>query len=103
MALTTTLQKLNQKLFSEETKKKCERLVLIIAIASFVVHLAVIFLVDLEIILMGSSSELLKNPIAAIYTPFSFILVYEVYLLATTCQNPSLPTSANNMKSSHLS
>ena len=26
-------------------------------------------------------SELLKNPISAIYTPFSFILVYEVYLL----------------------
>jgi hypothetical protein len=26
-------------------------------------------------------SDLLKNPIAAIYTPFSFILVYEVYLL----------------------
>jgi hypothetical protein len=25
--------------------------------------------------------ELLKNPISAIYTPFSFILIYEVYLL----------------------
>ena len=27
------------------------------------------------------NSELLKNPISAIYTPFSFILIYEVYLL----------------------
>lgn len=26
-------------------------------------------------------SELLDNPISAIYTPFSFILIYEVYLL----------------------
>jgi hypothetical protein len=26
-------------------------------------------------------TELLKNPISAIYTPFSFILIYEVYLL----------------------
>jgi len=30
---------------------------------------------------LNSNAELLKNPIAAIYTPFSFILVYEVYLL----------------------
>jgi len=28
-----------------------------------------------------SESELLQNPISAIYTPFSFILIYEVYLL----------------------
>ena len=30
---------------------------------------------------MSLESELFKNPISAIYTPFSFILVYEVYLL----------------------
>jgi hypothetical protein len=29
----------------------------------------------------SSDSELLKNPISAVYTPFSFILIYEVYLL----------------------
>jgi len=29
----------------------------------------------------SSNSELLKNPISAVYTPFSFILIYEVYLL----------------------
>ena len=28
-----------------------------------------------------ANSELLKNPISAVYTPFSFILIYEVYLL----------------------
>lgn len=28
-----------------------------------------------------SGSELFENPISAIYTPFSFILIYEVYLL----------------------
>jgi hypothetical protein len=28
-----------------------------------------------------SNSDLLKNPISAVYTPFSFILIYEVYLL----------------------
>merc|ERR1711966_563818 len=35
----------------------------------------------LEFINFSSNSELLQNPISAIYTPFSFILVYEVYLL----------------------
>jgi hypothetical protein len=38
-------------------------------------------LVDLEIILVNDYSKLLSNPISAIYTPFSFILIYEVYLL----------------------
>jgi hypothetical protein len=70
-----------QKLLSDKTQKKSERIILIIAVASFLIHLAIIFLVDLGFISLNKPSELLKNPIAAIYTPFSFILVYEVYLL----------------------
>ncbi len=50
-----------------------------IAILSFLVHLVIIFLVQMEWI--ESESTLVKNPISAIYTPFSFILIYEVYLL----------------------
>jgi hypothetical protein len=38
-------------------------------------------LIHFNIIAIDEPSNLLKNPIAAIYTPFSFILVYEVYLL----------------------
>ncbi len=72
---------LYQKLLSEETKKRSEAIILIIAIASFIIHLAIIYLVDFGFISLNAPSELLKNPIAAIYTPFSFILVYEVYLL----------------------
>jgi hypothetical protein len=41
----------------------------------------VIGLIHFNIIIINETSNLLKNPIAAIYTPFSFILVYEVYLL----------------------
>ena len=70
-----------QKLLSENTKRGGEKIILIIAIASFIIHLTIIFLVDLGVITLNKPSELLKNPIAAIYTPFSFILVYEVYLL----------------------
>ena len=72
---------LYQKLLSEETKKRSEAVILIIAIASFIIHLAIIYLVDFGFISLHAPSELLTNPIAAIYTPFSFILVYEVYLL----------------------
>jgi len=70
-----------QTLLSNETRKKSERIILIIAIASFFIHLSLIFLVDLGIIKIDSGTALFENPIAAIYTPFSFILVYEVYLL----------------------
>ena len=66
---------------SNETRKKSERIILIIAIASFFIHLSLIFLVDLGAIKIDSGTSLFENPIAAIYTPFSFILVYEVYLL----------------------
>jgi hypothetical protein len=72
---------LYQNLLSDKTKRKSETIILVIAIASFLVHLTVIYLADFGIISLNNSSDLLKNPIAAIYTPFSFILVYEVYLL----------------------
>ena len=52
-----------------------------IAILSFLVHLLIIYLVRFNVLDLDRNSDLLKNPIAAIYTPFSFILVYEVYLL----------------------
>lgn len=70
-----------KKLLSDETRKKSEQVILIVAIASFLIHLSIIFLVDFGFITLSDPSELLKNPIAAIYTPFSFILIYEVYLL----------------------
>ena len=70
-----------QKLLSDKTKRKSEQVILIIAIASFITHLVLIYLVDFGFITLSTHTGLLKNPIAAIYTPFSFILVYEVYLL----------------------
>lgn len=81
MSLYEKFEILYQKLLSDKTKKESERVILIIAIASFLIHLTIIYLVDFGIISLNSHSDLLKNPIAAIYTPFSFILVYEVYLL----------------------
>lgn len=70
-----------RQLLSSKAQKIIERIILIIAVASFLIHLAVILMVDFDIIHVDNPSVLLGNPIAAIYTPFSFILLYEVYLL----------------------
>ena len=51
------------------------------AIFSFICHLILIFISDWGLLGDGTTGALLKNPISAIYTPFSFILIYEVYLL----------------------
>ena len=73
------INKAFNKLLSERVKEKGERAILAIAIISYLIHLLLIALTNFDFIEI--ESKLLKNPIAAIYTPFSFILVYEVYLL----------------------
>ncbi|MEC5166870.1 hypothetical protein RCH18_002619 [Flavobacterium sp. PL11] len=72
---------LYSKLLSEKTKKRAEIFFVSLAIVSFLLHLLIIALVDLELIVVNDNLKVLNNPIAAIYTPFSFILIYEVYLL----------------------
>ena len=69
------------KLLSAQTKEKSETVIVTIAIITFILHLLLIVLVNLHVLQLNDYSKLLSNPIAAIYTPFSFILVYEVYLL----------------------
>lgn len=69
------------KLLDEKTKNLSEKFIINLAIVSFLLHLAVITLNDLGLLGIAISGELFTNPISAIYTPFSFILVYEVYLL----------------------
>ena len=66
-------------LLSADSKQKSERAVLAFAIASYLLHLLLIVLANQGILV--TESKFLSNPISAIYTPFSFILVYEVYLL----------------------
>jgi hypothetical protein len=81
MQLYKISEKLYQKLLSKKTKEKFEETILWIALVSFLGHLFIIGLSNFNIISFNEPSSLLKNSIAAIYTPFSFILVYEVYLL----------------------
>ncbi len=77
----TIFQFLYRLLLSEETKKRAEKFFVSMAIIFFLVHLSIIVIIDLGWIDTPKYSKLLSNPIAAIYTPFSFILIYEVYLL----------------------
>lgn len=81
MQTETIFNSLRSKFFSETARKKIETIFVFIAIISFVLHLLLIALVHLNLLQINTTSHLLNNPIAAIYTPFSFILVYEVYLL----------------------
>jgi hypothetical protein len=81
MNLSIILEKIYQKLLSIKTKERSEHIILWIALVSFIIHLLMIGLIHFNVITIPEPSNLLKNPIAAIYTPFSFILVYEVYLL----------------------
>jgi hypothetical protein len=68
-------------LLSLKTREKGEQIIIWTAIFSFLLHLGVIGLVNIGIIELPFTSKLLTNPISAIYTPFSFILLFEVYLL----------------------
>jgi hypothetical protein len=70
-----------KSLLSEKMKDRSEKIIIIIAVTGFFIHLSLIILAKLEIFEPEYSPSLLDNPIASIYTPFSFILVYEVYLL----------------------
>ncbi len=66
---------------SEKTRAKTEKLILKLALFSFFIHLVIIYLIKFDFLAQPINSELLTNPISAVYTPFSFILIYEVYLL----------------------
>lgn len=66
-------------LLSSKTKHRVENAILIVAIVSYIVHLSIIFLNVQGFLTLDE--KFFTNPIAAIYTPFSFILIYEVYLL----------------------
>ena len=70
-----------ENILADKTRGKIEKLILKVALISFFIHLAIIYFLKFNFIDFNLNSELLKNPISAIYTPFSFILVYEVYLL----------------------
>ena len=76
-----TVKSIRDRFLSEQFRSLCETVIVRIAVVAFAIHLLLIFLVDWKLLAVEDLSGLLESPIVAIYTPFSFILVYEVYLL----------------------
>ena len=78
----TKVDSLFNLFFNDQLKKRLESWVIIIASVGFVAHLSLILLVNTnDIVGLAGFEDYLANPISAVYTPFSFILIYEVYLL----------------------
>jgi hypothetical protein len=76
------MSKLHAFFFNDTFKQKLENIVLVLAALGFFTHLALIFVHNSEYLTLNTPyNDLFDNPISAIYTPFSFILIYEVYLL----------------------
>ena len=82
MSFQKSIESRFSKIFSANVIKAVEKYILYLASIGFIIHLSIIFLKIYGIIdfdFMGS--KLLTNPISALYTPFSFILIYEAFLL----------------------
>ena len=69
------------RIFSEDNRKIIESFTIWSATIGFIVHLSLVLLNKYSIVDIGNESLLLTNPISAIYTPFSIILYYEIFLL----------------------
>ncbi|MDB9794142.1 hypothetical protein OAB81_04700 [Flavobacteriaceae bacterium] len=82
MNIQKKIEDLFSKIFSEEAIKKFEKYILYLASIGFIIHLIIILLNNYNIIELSIvGPDLFSNPISALYTPFSFILVYEAFLL----------------------
>ena len=80
--MTKKINDLHAFIFSKKNIKILESIILFLAVFGFIVHLGLIYLnLNYNIEFFKGVDNLLRNPISALYTPFSFILVYEAFLL----------------------
>ena len=69
----------------DSSEEKIRKLAIIFAVVGFFVHILLWALYRTEkIAITGDASELVSSPLSALYTPFSILLVYEVYQLIRT-------------------
>ena len=69
----------------DETEDKVRKAAIVLAVAGFFVHIVLWALNDAgRISITGEASELVSSPLSSLYTPFSILLVYEVYQLIRT-------------------
>ena len=75
------VEKLFFRIFSEGNKNVIERITINVSVAGFIIHLLLILGKNYDLFHSPMDNLLLADPISAIYTPFSIILIYEIYLL----------------------
>ena len=77
----TSLSALFDAVYSARLQKQLDRWVVNISIAGFIAHLSLVFLARTLAKPPGFIAEVGTSYLSAIYTPFSFILFYEVLML----------------------
>ena len=76
------IEKLHSNVFSQRNVELFEKNIMFLAVGGFVIHLLLIFFENYYgVDIFSSKTNLSSNPISALYTPFTFILVYEAFLL----------------------
>ena len=83
------MSELNRRVFEasmgESSEEAVRKATILLAILGFFVHVGIWALYSSDrISVTGEASELLSSPLSALYTPFSILLVYEVYQLIRT-------------------
>jgi hypothetical protein len=69
-------------MFTESFKSLVERITLYFGITAFITHVALIFAIKIGLLSIHNFPEnLFGNPFSALFSPFSSLLIYEVYLL----------------------
>jgi hypothetical protein len=82
MKIQKKIEKLFSIVYSQNNIKNFEKYILYLASLGFIIHLSIILLINYNFIeLSFIETNLFSNPISALYTPFSFILIYESFLL----------------------
>lgn len=79
----------NKKAFQlsmgDSSEEYIRKVAMVFAVIGFFVHIVVWALFETgNITITGEASELVKSPLSTLYTPFSILLVYEVYQLIRT-------------------
>ena len=79
----------NKKAFQfsmgDSSEEFIRKLAIVLAVIGFFIHILLWALFKTEnITITGEASELVKSPLSTLYTPFSILLVYEVYQLIRT-------------------
>ena len=76
------IESLHNNVFSQKNVQLFEKSIMFLAVGGFIIHLLLIFFENYYgLDIFSAKTNLSSNPISALYTPFTFILVYEAFLL----------------------